>query len=144
MAIVAFGELTSGLAHPDLIVGQEAQMSQRRWQVQAPCIDPVHRARRHADGVVMCGVVGAQQGWQDVHETLRPVDCHLAMNHALQSPLEAFNVVYEEVYVPRLEQLLEGCCMHFGALVDLHGQRRLIFHLIQNGLHGNRRHAQGY
>ena len=66
------------------------------------------------------------------------------MNHALQGPLEvfhhgAFDVVIlagEEVYVPRLEQLLEG---HFGALVARYGQQRLVFHLIQNGLHGSRR-----
>ena len=66
------------------------------------------------------------------------------MNHAVQGPLEvfhhgAFDVVIlagEEVYVPRLEQLLEG---HFGALVARYGQQRLVFHLIQNGLHGSRR-----
>ena len=39
----------------------------------------------------MSGVVGAQQGWQDVHETLCPVGCYVAMNDALQCPLEAFH-----------------------------------------------------
>ena len=33
-------------------------------------IGPVHRVGCHADGSVMYGVVGAQQGGQDVHETL--------------------------------------------------------------------------
>ena len=78
---------------------------------------------------------------------LRPVGCHVAMNHALQYPLEAFHhgtfdvviLAGEDVYAPGLEQPLEGCCAHFSALVALHGQWRLIFHLIQNGLHGGRR-----
>ena len=39
----------------------------------------------------MCGVVGAQHGWQDIHETLHAVGCHLTMNHGLQGPLEAFH-----------------------------------------------------
>ena len=69
-----------------------------------------------------------QQGRQDVHKTPGPVGRHVAMNHALQRPLEAFyhgtfDVIIlagEEVYVSGLEQSLEGRCMHFSALIALH------------------------
>ena len=39
----------------------------------------------------MGGVISAQQGQQDVHETPGPVGHHVAMNHALQLPLEALH-----------------------------------------------------
>ena len=73
-----------------------------------------------------------------------PVGHHVAMNHALQRPLEelhhgTFDVIIlagEEVYVSGLEQWLEGCCTHFGALVALHSQWQSLLHVLQNGLHG--------
>ena len=75
-----------------------------------------------------------------------PVGHHVAMNYALQRPLEAFHhntfdviiLAGEEVYVSGLEQSLEGRCMHFGALVALHSQWRSVLHVVQNGLHGAR------
>ena len=81
---------------------------------------------------VMCGVISAQQGCQNVHKTPGPVGHHVVMYHALQRPLEVlhhgtFDVIIltgEEVYVSGLEQSLEGCRMHFGALVTLHSQWR--------------------
>ena len=68
----------------------------------------------------------------------------MALNYALQGLLEAFHhgafdviiLAGDEVYVPRPGQSLEGCCMHFSALVALHGQ--LVYHLVHNGLHGGR------
>ena len=94
-------------------------------------IGPVHRMRHHANGVVMCGVVGAQHGWQDIHETLHPVGCHVTMNHGLQGSLEAFHygafdviiLAGEEVYVPIFEQSLEGHCTYYGVLVSVHDQQ---------------------
>ena len=91
----------------------------------------------------VCGVIGAHQGWQDVHKMSGPAGRHVAMNHALQHPSEAlfhgkFDVIIlagDEVYVPGLEQSLEGHCTHFSALVPLHSQRRSILHVVQNGLH---------
>ena len=102
--------------------------------------------RGHADGAVMCGVIGVQQGRQDAHKMPRPVGCHVVMNHALQCLLETFNhgafdviiLTGDEVYVPGLEKPLEGCQTHFGALVTLHGQQQLVFNLTKNGLHGGR------
>ena len=75
-----------------------------------------------------------------------PAGRHVAMNHALQRPLEllhhgTFDVIIlagEEVYVSGLEQSLEGRCTHFGALVALHSQWRSVLHVIQNGVHGAR------
>ena len=94
-------------------------------------IGPVHHMRHHANGVVMCGVVGAQHGWQDIHETLYPVGCHVTMNHGLHGPLEAFHygafdviiLAGEEVYVPIFEQSLEGHCTYYGVLVSVRDQQ---------------------
>ena len=142
VALVAFGELTTGLTHPNLVTGPG-----RRWQrVQALPdaldIGPVHLAWGHADGTVMSGIEGAQQGQKDVHETLHPVSCHVAMNHALQGPLEVFHhgtfdvviLAGEEVYFPILISRLKTA-VRFSVTLSL---CTAIFHLIQNGLHGCR------
>ena len=105
---------------------------------------PLHSTLRHSNGTVMCGVISAQQGQQDVHEPPGPVGHHVAMNHAPQRPLEAlhhdtFDVIIlagEEVYVSGLEQSMEGRCTHFGAIVALRSQWRSVLHVVQNGLHG--------
>ena len=77
-----------------------------------------------------------KRGRQDVQKTSCPDGFHVAIYHALHGPLDILAGL--EVHEPRLEQPLEGHCMHFSALVALHIQQRLVFHLIQNGLHGSR------
>ena len=42
------------------------------------------------------------------------------------------------MYVPIFEQSLEGHCAYYGVLVSVHDQQWLVFHLVQNGLHGSR------
>ena len=42
------------------------------------------------------------------------------------------------MYVPIFEQSLEGHCAYYGILVSVHDQQWLVFHLVQNGLHGSR------
>ena len=151
VALVALGKLATWLILTP-VAGREAQMtktyhpprtSPQQWWVQAfPdmfCIGPLHHTRGHSDGAVMCGVVGVQQGQQYVHKTPRPVGRHVAMNHALQWPLEAFHHGACEMYVPGHEQLLEGHRAHLCALVAMHGQWWLVSHIVQNGLHGSRR-----
>ena len=110
ISIVALGELVTGLAHPDLGASfseprpttRHGRCSEYRhshsWTLQRiqafPYLlrdGPVHGAQGHANGAVMCGVISAQQGWQNVHETPGPVGRHVAMNHALQRPLEALH-----------------------------------------------------
>ena len=126
VTLVAFGELATGLAHPDVVPGCELQRTQAyhvSWTspqvwvfLYSLCNGPVHRVRRHANGTVICGVISAQQGRQDVHEMSGPVGRHVAMNHALQCPLGlvhrgTFDVIIlagEEVYVSGFSSFWKG------------------------------------
>ena len=106
------------------------------------CIGPVHHIWRHAADAVIGVVVVAQQGLQEMHKALHILSCHVAVVHALQSPLSAFcyGAVYviiadERVNGPGLEQVLESRHAHLSPLVALYHQQQLL-HAIQDGHHG--------
>ena len=70
-----------------------------------------HCPWHHANDAVMGDIIGAQQGQQGVHELALSVNCHVAVDHALEIPLETFDddtldgiLTGEKLYSPGLER----------------------------------------